>query len=124
MLSRRVTVGLNIATQIMVLDPLATFAYRAFLSVPNIALESSMACRVYRAVYLGTIRPTITSRSHFVTSTELRMPCGAQPEDGSQLAIRPQLYDDLCAIPPNITTATDGSREDTNRKHSYMSDQD
>src|ERR1700709_40564 len=122
MLSRRATVGLNITTHIMVLDPFAPSAYRAFLSVPNIALESSMACRVYRAVYLGTIRPTITSRSHFVTSTELgtRMPPGVQSEDGSRVAIRSQLYDDVRITPLSITITTDSSRDDTNKKHSYM----
>jgi hypothetical protein len=108
----------------MVLDPFAPSAYRAFLSVPNIALESSMACRVYRAVYLGAIRPTIASRSHFATSTELRMNSRAQPEDGSQLAITSQLYDDLHTIPLGITITADSSREDTNKKHSYMPDQD
>ncbi|OAX32247.1 hypothetical protein K503DRAFT_852173 [Rhizopogon vinicolor AM-OR11-026] len=43
------TVGLNIATMIMILLPSAPPVYRAFLSLPNIALGNSMACRVFRA---------------------------------------------------------------------------
>ena len=112
----------------MVLDSMAPSVYRAFLSVPNIALESSMACRVYRAVYLGTIRPTTsaTSRS-FLTTIEPRMPPGTRYEDGTRAwhAIRPQLHDNSGSTPIRITVATESFREDMNgNKGSCLPDKD
>ncbi|EPQ53552.1 hypothetical protein GLOTRDRAFT_24191, partial [Gloeophyllum trabeum ATCC 11539] len=50
-----VTVGFNIVTIIGLLAPIpATF--HALFTVPNLALQNAMACRVYRQLKLGIIR--------------------------------------------------------------------
>ncbi|KAJ8581931.1 hypothetical protein M405DRAFT_593583 [Rhizopogon salebrosus TDB-379] len=76
-----------------------------------------MACHVYRAVYLGTIRPTAstTSRS-FLTPMEPRVLSRARYEYGIRRAIRPQSYDDSGSTPIHITIATESFREDTGGK--------
>jgi len=118
-----VTVGLNIATMIMILLPSAPPVYRAFLSLPNIALENSMACRVFRAVHLGTIRPTTTTNS-LLTSIEPRMPSGARYEEGSRRAFRPHLYNNSRSTPLSVTVTSESLREGTSKKHSSVSDQE
>ncbi|EJD43639.1 hypothetical protein AURDEDRAFT_137862 [Auricularia subglabra TFB-10046 SS5] len=42
------TVGLNIVTVVMVLAPTVPAVFHAMFTVPNVALENSMACRVFR----------------------------------------------------------------------------
>jgi len=62
------TIGLSIVMSAMVLSPGVPPVYRAMLSVPNIALENAMACRVFRAVKLGLIKDVRTT-SYFGTTT-------------------------------------------------------
>jgi hypothetical protein len=50
------TFGLNIVVIVLYIAPVSP-AYVMF-SIPNIALESSMACRVFRGIRLGTIEDT------------------------------------------------------------------
>ncbi|KAG2339482.1 hypothetical protein BDR05DRAFT_616870 [Suillus weaverae] len=115
------TVGLNVATMVMILVPTAPPVYHAFLLLPNIALENSMACRVFRAIHLGTIGfPPTTSRG-LLSSASVRIPSRIQYEDRSRHPIRPQLYGDLHSTPLNITVTTEHSSvEDTSQKHTYM----
>lgn len=123
----RATVGLNVATMVMILDPSAPPVYHAFLSLPNIALENSMACRVFRAIHLGTIRfPSSTSRSLSTSgSLAVRVPSGMiRYEDRFPHPIRPQMYNDLHSTPLDITVTTEySSLEDTSKKHTYTIDQ-
>jgi len=49
------TVGLNIVAMAVILTPSAPLALRSTLSIPNLALQNSMACRVYRQLKLGLI---------------------------------------------------------------------
>lgn len=49
------TVGVNILTIVMVLTPSVPPFYRAVFTIPNIALENAMACRVFRQLKLGII---------------------------------------------------------------------
>jgi hypothetical protein len=44
--------------------------YKAMFSVPNIALESAMACRVFRGVKLGRIVDNNTTHNH--TTLQIR----------------------------------------------------
>ncbi|KAG2030857.1 hypothetical protein BDR03DRAFT_973922 [Suillus americanus] len=115
------TVGLNVATMVMILVPTAPPVYHAFLSLPNIALENSMACRVFRAIHLGTIRfPSATSHGSS-SSASVRVPPGMRYENRSRHIIRPQLYGDLRLTPLNISVTTEhSSLEDTSQKHTCM----
>ena len=64
------TIGVSIALVTLLLSPSVPSVYQAILSVPNIALENAMACRVYRAVKLGVIKNPqytvfeLSTRSH------------------------------------------------------------
>ncbi|KAJ6620414.1 hypothetical protein B0H10DRAFT_1791708 [Mycena sp. CBHHK59/15] len=49
------TVGVNILTMIMLLDPAMPPVFHAMFAIPNVALENAMACRVFRALRLGFI---------------------------------------------------------------------
>jgi hypothetical protein len=63
------TVGLSLIVVITNLSPISP-VYSAMFSVPNIALGSAMACRVFRGIKLGAIsdsegrNATLRSRSH------------------------------------------------------------
>jgi hypothetical protein len=50
------TIGLNIIVIVLAVAPVSP-AYAMFC-IPNMALESSMACRVFRGIKLGTIEDT------------------------------------------------------------------
>ncbi|TDL21970.1 hypothetical protein BD410DRAFT_789054 [Rickenella mellea] len=58
-----ITVGFNIATMAMILSPSVPPVLRAILTVPNLALENAMACRVFRDVRFGLIRNDATIQS-------------------------------------------------------------
>ncbi|KAJ7434706.1 hypothetical protein FB451DRAFT_1063145 [Mycena latifolia] len=60
------TVGLNILTMVMLLDPSLPPVLHAMFAIPNVALENAMACRVFRALRLGFIPPD--SESEITTS--------------------------------------------------------
>jgi hypothetical protein len=66
------TIGVSIALVTLLLSPSVPSVYQAILSVPNIALENAMACRVYRAVKLGVIKNPqstvfeLSARSHII----------------------------------------------------------
>ncbi|CAL1708186.1 unnamed protein product [Somion occarium] len=49
------TVGLNILVIILLSTPAIPPAYRAMATVPNLALQNAMACRVFRLLKLGVI---------------------------------------------------------------------
>ncbi|KAG2134037.1 uncharacterized protein EDB93DRAFT_1107416 [Suillus bovinus] len=115
------TVGLNVATMIMILVPTAPPVYHAFLSLPNIALENSMACRVFRSIHLGTI-----SSQPGTSYSSGRAPSGIRFVDRPPHAIRPQLYSDIHSTPLDISVTTQhSSLDDTNqKKNSYIIEQE
>lgn len=49
------TIGMSIVTSAMLLAPGVPAVYHAMFSIPNLALECAMACRVFRAVRIGFI---------------------------------------------------------------------
>jgi hypothetical protein len=51
-----VTIGLNIIFVAMILAQGMPPNYRGMMSIANLGLENAMACRVYRAVKLGSIK--------------------------------------------------------------------
>lgn len=56
------TVGVNVFTMVLKVIPSVPPIYRAMFSSPNLALENSMACRVYRNIKFGISRdPPIPS---------------------------------------------------------------
>ncbi|CAL1702479.1 unnamed protein product [Somion occarium] len=61
-----VTVLVNIAIMVVILIPSVPSVFRALLAIPNIALQNSMACHVYRLLKLGHIndRPSALISSH------------------------------------------------------------
>ncbi|KAJ7145635.1 hypothetical protein C8R44DRAFT_836822, partial [Mycena epipterygia] len=63
------TVGFNILTLAMYLASPVPPVFRSMFSVPNVALENAMACRVFRALRLGFIVPD--SESEITTSVLL-----------------------------------------------------
>ena len=98
------TIGLSIVTSIMILAPGVPAVYRAILVVPNIALENSMACRVYRAIKLGLVKDTqSTIRPHT-----------ALDETGYEFAIKRSAINNPHSIQINvdITRTTDLTPED------------
>ena len=52
----RVTVGLNIVAMVLILVPSVPPVLRAMFSIPNVALQNAMACRVFRQIKLGLLR--------------------------------------------------------------------
>ncbi|TFK50407.1 hypothetical protein OE88DRAFT_1660773 [Heliocybe sulcata] len=58
------TVGLNILTIIMILTPSVPAVFHAMFTVPNVALENAMACRVFRELKLGLLRGPEDSLDH------------------------------------------------------------
>jgi len=101
------TIGLNIVFAAMVLVPNIPAVYHSMLSVPNIALENSMACRVYRAVKLGLIKNHQSTRFglSFLSSSAPSAP--EQP--GHEFASKTPPLDDPHNIQINvdITRTTD-----------------
>jgi hypothetical protein len=55
------TIGTSIVVAATALSPSVPPFYRAMVSIPNVALENAMACRVFRAVGLGFIRDDVGS---------------------------------------------------------------
>ncbi|KAI0795904.1 hypothetical protein C8Q75DRAFT_711227 [Abortiporus biennis] len=69
-----VTVGMNIVAMVVILTPSVPPVLAAMFSIPNVALQNAMACRVYRQLKLGLIRetPSVTvSASHATTPIRL-----------------------------------------------------
>jgi hypothetical protein len=54
------TIGLNIVAVVMLFAPVPAL-FHAMFSIPNIALESAMATRVFRSIRLGTIDDAATT---------------------------------------------------------------
>lgn len=58
--------GLNLVAAIVILRPSVPPIIRAMFSIPNVALQNVMACRVYRQLKIGLIRESapviLTSR--------------------------------------------------------------
>ncbi|KAI0795924.1 hypothetical protein C8Q75DRAFT_711126 [Abortiporus biennis] len=50
------TVGFNIVAAVIILAPSVPPVLRAMFSIPNVALQNAMACRVYRQLKLGIIQ--------------------------------------------------------------------
>ncbi|KAI0789314.1 hypothetical protein C8Q75DRAFT_807408 [Abortiporus biennis] len=57
------TVGLNIVAMAVILAPSVPPVIAAMFSIPNVALQNAMACRVYRQLKLGLIREVVTEVS-------------------------------------------------------------
>ncbi|EJC99632.1 uncharacterized protein FOMMEDRAFT_112698 [Fomitiporia mediterranea MF3/22] len=53
-----ITVGGNILTMVMILAPSVAPVYRAMFTIPNVMIENSMACKVFRDIKFGLIEPT------------------------------------------------------------------
>ncbi|KAH8103809.1 hypothetical protein BXZ70DRAFT_1051449 [Cristinia sonorae] len=92
-----VTVGMNILTLALILSPPVPPVIRAMFTIPDIALQNAMTCRVHRLLKLGLLRedgdstvpsrtpPGMTSSQRFNNST---MRSGAL--DAMELSARPQ----------------------------------
>ncbi|CAL1710763.1 unnamed protein product [Somion occarium] len=50
------TVGLNLIAMVLLLTPSLSLVYQGMFTVPNVALQNAMACRVYRLLKLGIIQ--------------------------------------------------------------------
>ena len=51
---------MNIVAMVVILTPSVPPVLRAMFSIPNVALQNAMACRVFRQLKLGLIRETPT----------------------------------------------------------------
>jgi len=51
-----VTVGMNLVAAVVILTPSVPPVLRAMFSIPNVALQNAMACRVYRQLKIGLIK--------------------------------------------------------------------
>lgn len=88
----------------MVLSPSVPPVFHAMFSVPNIALESAMACRVFRAVKLGFIKDThLTTNGSTLRSTRLQF------DNGDSIALKQSTPDSSQNVHVNvdITKTTD-----------------
>ncbi|TDL22014.1 hypothetical protein BD410DRAFT_771023 [Rickenella mellea] len=82
-----ITVGVKIVTMTLILTPTIPPVLRAIFTVPNVAIENMMACRVFRAVKFGlTTLPQTTfpknTQLHRHTISSLMyasQPAGRQP---------------------------------------------
>ena len=79
----------------MMLAPGIPTVYRAILVVPDIALENSMACRVYRAIKLGLVMTPESMRS------TLR-PLTTSDENGHELAFKRHTINNARGIQVNM----------------------
>jgi len=95
------TIGLSITTTVMVLSSSVPPVFHALFSVPNIALESAMACRVFRDVKLGLIKD-----AHFTTNGPSS---SMQFKNSGSFALKQSTFDNLRNIQVNvgITQTTD-----------------
>lgn len=79
-----VTVQMNIVAMVVILTPSVPPVIRAMFSIPNVALQNAMACRVYRQLKLGMIRETLSmGTSH--PSGKLSAPIRLVPTSRSNL---------------------------------------
>jgi hypothetical protein len=62
----RATFGLNVVVIAMIVVPRSMILHALFV-VPHIALESAMACRVFRSLRLGFIMETDVGTAQFST---------------------------------------------------------
>jgi len=83
------TFGLNIVVIVLYVAPVSP-AYVMFC-IPNIALESSMACRVFRGIKLGTIEDTAS--------------LGSKSSSGPSLGARPVSKKDSTSEAPGLDTS-------------------
>lgn len=56
LLTFSVTVALNLIAMALLLSPSLSHVYQGMLTVPNIALQNAMACRVFRLLKYGVTR--------------------------------------------------------------------
>ncbi|KAF8636084.1 hypothetical protein AX17_003790 [Amanita inopinata Kibby_2008] len=68
------TVSLNVVTLVMILVPSLPPVYHAMLTVPNVALMNSMACRVYRNIKFGTMLAVPTTFRSTTVNQSLTLP--------------------------------------------------
>src|SRR5882672_12561570 len=88
----------------MILIPNIPAIYHLMFSIPNLALENAMACRVYRAVKLGFIRnPESTQYGHTIGYPS------APKEPDHELAFKQPTLDESRSmhVIVNITQTTD-----------------
>ena len=57
----RITVGWNVLAMAMILAPSVPPVYRAMFTIPSVAVENCMACKVYRDVKFGVIQSMINA---------------------------------------------------------------
>lgn len=86
----RATVGLNLVAAIVILTTSVPPVVRAMFSIPNIALQNAMACRVYRQLKVGLIRDqpspvVVTSRISAGTMQFSRSGVTTKHHDPSQV---------------------------------------
>ncbi|KAK7689449.1 hypothetical protein QCA50_007241 [Cerrena zonata] len=58
------TVSINLVAMILLLSPSLSQVYQGMFTVPNVALQNAMACRVFRLLKLGVISDTPTNAPH------------------------------------------------------------
>jgi hypothetical protein len=95
------TIGLNIVFAIMLISPSVPVLYRPILSIPNLALENAMACRVYRAVKLGLIKNF--SGTQFEIST---LSSGTRDNTGNEFTLKNRNLNGPTNLQVNVDIAT------------------
>jgi len=104
------TIGLSIVTSAMVLAPGVPAVYHAMFTIPNIALENSMACRVFRAVKLGLIKDPNATTTFGTTIGTGR----GRYDTGPEFAMKQRAYEDSRNMSVNVEiTRTMDVAEDT-----------
>ncbi|KIM82763.1 hypothetical protein PILCRDRAFT_70458 [Piloderma croceum F 1598] len=95
------TIGLNIVFAIMLISPSVPVLYRPILSIPNLALENTMACRVHRAVKLGLIKNF--SGTQFEIST---LSSGTRDNTGNEFTLKNRNLNGPTNLQVNVDIAT------------------
>ncbi|KAI0783198.1 hypothetical protein C8Q75DRAFT_726448 [Abortiporus biennis] len=66
------TVGVNLIAMVANLAPWVPEVYRAMLTIPDVAIQNAMACRVYRQLKIGRITENATTADISTIQTTIR----------------------------------------------------
>ncbi|KAH7910121.1 hypothetical protein BJ138DRAFT_142830 [Hygrophoropsis aurantiaca] len=119
------TFGTNMLAMFMVLLPTTPPVYQAMFSIPSVALESSMACRVFRSVKLGAIMDSPTTLVTTEDSPVTFRPQSRRPFN-SDITYPLKTFNERRTIPVNvsITRTTDILNDGISSKNTIIYAQD
>ncbi|KAH7910122.1 hypothetical protein BJ138DRAFT_1009500 [Hygrophoropsis aurantiaca] len=118
------TFGTNILALLMILLPTTPPVFQAMFTIPSVALESSMACRVFRSVKLGVIMDSPTTMVTEDSSVTFRP--RPRQQSNSVITYPLQTFNERRPVPVNvsITRTTDTINDGISSKNITFYSQD